>query len=798
MSREVRRLAEMLGSLQRQVASLSAPRLARSAIVDGAVDQVKTVDTGELDELGNPVFREEVVSRYGQQVDGSNTMVVFDGPQPPRPVAPHVTGGPGFLSVEWSGEFEDRTTAYDDHDYVAVHVTDSAGAPLGAATLVASIRSLAGETVVVPTQPGTWFVSLVAVSQAGIWSEPAPYSAGEPGEATGVDVTAREMAAAAQAAAAEAGTRAVQAARGADESRALAAAVSAAANLADSRAIAAQLTADVVLTSADGKTKITYSRNPPSGAPGGTGDTWFQVDAAGGVVGFWECTSGDGGSVVPAPVETTPTPPTFDTAAGTVTIPSQAGVTYLLAGQPATAGTYEREGAVAVVAAATAGHRLTGTTAWVDTLTGDDDAPTLVEVTPQAPTATDAPGGAGDTLTIPAQDGVSYWLAGAEVTGTVPGVGTMRVTATARPGFILAAGAAAEWTFVFTTTRTVVTPPAPTMQDRNGPDDDTVWLREAEGVAWRLNGVPVAADMHLVTGTAEVEAAPASDGYAFPAGATTTWSFTPDPGWYATPDAPTFGASTYTIPMQEGVQYQIDGVTVAAGTYQVSSALVSTAFAGSDGAAWPAPWVRGWGRTDQCQATIRANQGQMHTAGTGSWSDKLWMHTGTPRADLDITYEVTCEGSQETWHHLILRSQQPTSEPSDGYDVLFGRDNVRLMRVVNWSSTTVGQSSTAGMAMGVKYRVRAQADGIHLRVKLWPAAQSEPSAWLIDVTDTQYATGHYGFLMVGGSSAAGHTHLLDNVTVTAAGAGTTVTVKAVPAPGWTLTGQTTWSRTYGG
>lgn len=197
---ELDRLARRLQALESTVRALGGvPQLAQSSIMDGAVDQVTSVPAG-TDVEGNVLYTAQVVSRYGQQTDGSNTMVSFTGPKPPTPVGFTVTPGVGFLAVEWEGEFSDRIEPYLDHDHVAVHVGVTSGFTPIAATLKATIRARQGETVTVALEPGTYFVTLVAVSQAGVWGDPAPYTSGEPGSAaSGVDVTARAMADAAYA-----------------------------------------------------------------------------------------------------------------------------------------------------------------------------------------------------------------------------------------------------------------------------------------------------------------------------------------------------------------------------------------------------------------------------------------------------------------------------------------------------------------------------------------------------------------------------------------------------------------------
>lgn len=246
----IRRLAKEIAGVRSEVRQLaSTQQLGSSSIENGGQLVVRTgsESDGDLQD----------VATIGGQSDGSYGVVIHTGPKPPTPVAPLVTAGPGYISVEWTGEFIDAFEPYTDHSYVAVHVTDSPGGPLGASTQRATLRSPAGESVVIQLDPGTWYVSLVAVSLAGVWSDPAPYSDGEAGEASGVDVVARQMATEAQNAAEAARVRAEAAKAAAD-------AASAEANAADVKAIEAQANATVALTAANGKAQVTYSTERPT------------------------------------------------------------------------------------------------------------------------------------------------------------------------------------------------------------------------------------------------------------------------------------------------------------------------------------------------------------------------------------------------------------------------------------------------------------------------------------------------------------------------------------------------------
>ena len=256
---DLTRLAQRIRALEGTVRNLAtSPQLAASSIVDGAIDQVENVQVG-TDHMGNPLYESRVVSRYGLQDDGSNTVVSFDGPTPPRPIGHTVTGGAGFIAVEWFGEFEDRYEPYDDHDYVAVHIGGTSGFTPTADTLKATIRARQGEsTTIGGLSAGTYYVTLVAVSVAGVWGPPSPFADGDSGEPSGIDVTARQMAADALAA-----------------------------------AMAAASDATAALAAADGKTTLWYSTAAPTAGDGADGDTWWQRDPATGLItGAWEKRSG--------------------------------------------------------------------------------------------------------------------------------------------------------------------------------------------------------------------------------------------------------------------------------------------------------------------------------------------------------------------------------------------------------------------------------------------------------------------------------------------------------------------------
>ena len=1121
------RLARRIAAIERTLRDVAAtPQLAKSSIIDGAIDQVQTVDTGTVDEFGNPVFEERIVARYGQQGDGGNTVVTFDDPTPPAPTMPTVTPGPGFMVVGWDGNLTGVPVVPSYVRAVGVFVGLATDVIPSAETLRAELPPTGEGTEVTigSLAPGEYLVSLVAMSHGGKWSEPAPYRLGGPGTSASAVLVqeAIDRANAADARAALAQNAATEADKRAAEARALAAAVSSAANTTDAKAVDALRRGDVSFLAADGKTTVTYSLNPPAAAAGELGDTWFQVDTAGVVLGFWECTTGDNATpAVPAATSVTPAAPTFvnrpgtaldaytipaaagvtylvdaapkapgtytdregpvavaavpqpgyvfpqaatvawaatlsadgsgyrdpvtvsapaftdrdgpdndtvelypptppggavwkvngvETAAGvhpasgtvtveavpgdlytlgsaqtswtftfdplrhvtpaaptftdrsgtandsvtipsstgavyrvgtvlrapgtypaggvvsvtavpaegyaldgvtswthtysdavetatevtpaaptftdqpgtvsdTYTIPSTAGVAYDVAGTPASAGTYPATGTVTVGATAQPGYVIVGAASWtytystartvvsatppgftdtdgtagdvytIPTKTGvryqvggvtkaagnhpgagtvtisavpESDAYQLTGttswtftfdplsyVTPAAPTFTDQPGTASDTVTIPATPGVAYRIGGAEQpAGPQPATGTVAVTATPKPGYAFTQGATTSWSATFTTTRTSVTAAAPTFTDLNGTSSDTVTIPAVTGVAYSIGGTARSAGTYPATGTVTVTAAAASDAYQLTG--TTSWTFTFDPATYVTPAAPTWNdtADTYTIPATTGVDYYVGGTVKAAGTYTVptGASLASTNFAGiANGQPWPAPWTRIWTQGSASAATVQSSAGVAQAAGAANWSAKINVCADMNISDVDLSYTLTIVNptpAERIFHHAMLRIPAADAPyPANGYDLYIRENGASLEKVTGWSGTSLGAVAGFTLTQGTAYKVRFQAQGIALRVKVWLASAAEPSAWQIDVTDTTYATGFVGLQTVGGASAAvNYQTIIDDIVMSnpSGGQSVDITVTAQAKPGYTLQGgaTTTWTHTF--
>ncbi|MBO9704458.1 MAG: hypothetical protein J7474_02930 [Arthrobacter sp.] len=156
--RTATRLINELSNTKAGLRALAQPQLGSSSIEQGAIE--------EYDEEGT------LVSLSGTQFDGTHTAVSLAGPPPPMPSQPSMTPGPGLVQVRWNGKWDDEGTVSPmDFSHVSVHMSLEEVFDPDADTQVATIRGESGDSVTVPRETGEWWVSLVAVSQSGKWSE---------------------------------------------------------------------------------------------------------------------------------------------------------------------------------------------------------------------------------------------------------------------------------------------------------------------------------------------------------------------------------------------------------------------------------------------------------------------------------------------------------------------------------------------------------------------------------------------------------------------------------------------------
>ena len=209
------------------------------------------------------------------------------------------------------------------------------------------------------------------------------------------------------------------------------------------------------------------------------------------------------------------------TGSDSYTIPSVTGITYQVNGHTKSAGSYAGSGVVNVTAVAQTGFVLNGVTSWSQTY---DATACLVPVTPVAVTFADSCGTASDAYTIPSTLGVYYQVNGVTVAaGSHVGTGTVVITAHAQAGYTLTG--VTTWSHAFDVTPCIIltTPTAPNISGELScvQRTETVTAPTIAGVVWSPSSLTA-----LQPGQSATYTATPAPGYAFPANAQTSWTFT--------------------------------------------------------------------------------------------------------------------------------------------------------------------------------------------------------------------------------------------------------------------------------
>ncbi|PSS42894.1 hypothetical protein C6401_15150 [Arthrobacter woluwensis] len=159
LSRDAAWFVGQMTQARAQTKALSQPQLGTSSIEQGTIEEYDGEDT--------------LVSLTGTQFDGTHTLASVNGPVPPVPSQPSAVPGPKQVQVRWNGKWDDEDTVSPmDFSHVSVHMSREEVFDPDADTQVAQIRGESGDSVTVLREPGEWWLSLVAVSQSGKWSDP--------------------------------------------------------------------------------------------------------------------------------------------------------------------------------------------------------------------------------------------------------------------------------------------------------------------------------------------------------------------------------------------------------------------------------------------------------------------------------------------------------------------------------------------------------------------------------------------------------------------------------------------------
>jgi len=139
-------------------------------------------------------------------------------------------------------------------------------------------------------------------------------------------------------------------------------------------------------------------------------------------------------------------------------------------------------------------------------------------------------------------------------------------------------------------------------------------------------------------------------------------------------------------------------------------------------------------------------------------------------------------GSMSSFSNTNLGAVLRWNDTNNWYKAYFNGTTLVVQKKVNGTTTIIGSASFAATA-GTSYTLRFRVVGTTLYAKVWRTGTTEPTYWLITVTDSSFSSGYCGLRMqVAGGVTARYTSFLATVP-----AGTPTPPPAPsPSPGSTL------------
>lgn len=216
------------------------------------------------------------------------------------------------------------------------------------------------------------------------------------------------------------------------------------------------------------------------------------------------------------------------------------------------------------------------------------------------------------------------------------------------------------------------------------------------------------------------------------------------------------------------------GGTGGTTTPATPTTLATEKFTGTSGAAWPTQWttLSGSGGTVTQDG---AGRGKLVSSATPYTNGNWALLKTTAIADLDVTLDVTFPVIAEEYLSLELRASAPASAttlPSDSYFLqIFPGNGTNSMGVSVRSggneTSLSGDIAAGAWTANTARRIRFQAIGSTIAVKVWVPTATEPTTWAWSGSNGVLASTKGSVLVAAASGAAAtaRTALISNVTV---------------------------------
>jgi hypothetical protein len=199
-----------------------------------------------------------------------------------------------------------------------------------------------------------------------------------------------------------------------------------------------------------------------------------------------------------------------------------------------------------------------------------------------------------------------------------------------------------------------------------------------------------------------------------------------------------------------------------AGAPVLGDLLLSDDFTGADGAAWDsAKWALGRNPLQGTGggATLLAGSGVLAASNYGNFHGDSMASRRlniADQADVNIEFSFKFDA---TLSYLFVHARHSTAtlDRLDGYALSINRvsDEWSLVELTGYAQSGLGSVQSYSFDADTWHRARFYVVGTAIKAKVWPAEDTEPGSWDVEVTDSTYsAAGKTGFSVAGGATSA--------------------------------------------
>lgn len=206
-----------------------------------------------------------------------------------------------------------------------------------------------------------------------------------------------------------------------------------------------------------------------------------------------------------------------------------------------------------------------------------------------------------------------------------------------------------------------------------------------------------------------------------------------------------------------------DFVLTNLGTPGGGGSTTTTNFTGTNGAAFPSPWVDRL-TTSGGSHTIQNNRGQFVSPAIAAYANGVAVEWPAPPANFEVRVDFLAGNPSNEWYQRFafrdqgdLAAQYFVSLNNSGTVGLWRQD-------ASFVQTAIGSSASLSPLVNgttvVHFRVNV--NGTAIKVRWWKDAASEPSTWNVDTTDSTYSSGEMLVYLLGGNAAVVNTTAMDD------------------------------------